>query len=406
MADENKLAEMIGEVGKSLADVKERVQNMGADFTEKMKATGEVSQSAKDNVDKALTEMGTIATRLSDLEKRAAREKDNEGAAMPMSIGERVVSSDAFKASDLSGGGRGSVRVRMERSDITSANTTTGAGRSAGTSLVPGQRVPGIIAPPDRTLTIRDLLAPGTTASSSIEYVQETGYDNKAAVVPETTPKPYSNITFDLKTANVRTLAHLFKASRQILDDAPGLQSYIDARAEYGLRYVEELQLLKGDGQGSNINGLIPQAQDFAAKFVPANATEIDTLRLALLQVTLAEYPASGYVLHPTDWAKIEMTKDAEGRYIVGNPINVLGPRLWGLPVVATQAMSVGRFLTGAFALAAQIFDRMDIEILLSTENDKDFENNMVTLRAEERLALAVYRPEAFVEGAIAPVTA
>ncbi|MCY1382155.1 Phage capsid family protein [compost metagenome] len=58
-------------------------------------------------------------------------------------------------------------------------------------------------------------------------------------------------------------------------------------------------------------------------------------------------------------------------------------------------------FLVGAFSLGAQIFDRLLAEILISTENDKDFEKNMVSIRAEERLAFSVYRPEAFVTGSL-----
>src|SRR5690606_38219409 len=115
------------------------------------------------------------------------------------------------------------------------------------------------------------------------------------------------------------------------------------------------------------------------------------------------EYPASGFVLHPTDWTKIELTKDLGGNYIVGNAQSPIGPSLWNLPVVQTQAISAGKFLTGAFNLGAQIFDRMGVEVLLSSENDKDFENNMFTIRIEERLALAVYRPEAFVSGDVNP---
>ncbi|MEG9312983.1 phage major capsid protein [Klebsiella pneumoniae] len=127
----------------------------------------------------------------------------------------------------------------------------------------------------------------------------------------------------------------------------------------------------------------------------------IDRLRLAVLQAVLAEYPASGFVLNPIDWAGIELTKDNEGRYIIAQPVNGGVPRIWGLPVVETQAMAQNNFLTGAFNMAAQIFDRMDIEVLLSTENEDDFIKNMVTIRAEERLALAVYRPEAFVTGTV-----
>ncbi|ECI3334359.1 phage major capsid protein, partial [Salmonella enterica subsp. diarizonae] len=204
-----------------------------------------------------------------------------------------------------------------------------------------------------------------------------------------------------LKTAPVRTIAHTFKASRQILDDAKGLASYIDARARYGLRFKEELQLLSGDGTGANILGIIPQASTFSPKVTLASATAIDRMRLAILQAVLAEYPASGFVLNPIDWAAIELTKDGEGRYIIAQPVNGSVARLWGLPVVETQAMTQNNFLTGAFSMAAQIFDRMEIEVLLSTENEDDFVKNMVTIRAEERLAMTVYRPEAFVTGQV-----
>ena len=401
MAD-NVLADKIGELGTSLASIKEQVQNLGADFTAKLAATGEVSTDLKTKTDKALSELGDVTTRLGELEKRAAREQEN-ATVEPRDIGDIVVASEKFKATDVSGGWRGAIRVGMERSDITSANTTVGAGRSAGTSLVPGARVPGIVTPPNRHFTIRDLLAPGRTSSSSVEFVKETGFTNSAAPVAEGAQKPKSDLTFNLFNTPVRTLAHIFKASRQIMDDAPALASYINARGTYGLKFVEENQILNGDGTGQNLHGILPQATAFAPAFAPASPTAIDRLRLAILQVILAEYPASGFVLHPTDWAKIELTKDAGGNYIVGSAQSPIGPSLWGLPVVQTQAIAAGDFLTGAFNLAAQIYDRMDVEVLLSSENVDDFEKNMFTIRIEERLALAVYRPEAFVTGDVNP---
>ncbi|KAB2712789.1 phage major capsid protein [Brucella intermedia] len=396
------LAEKIGELGQSLASIKEKVGNLATDFTTQLQQHGTVSTELTGKVDKALSELGDTTTRISELEKRAAREREDV-AQGPQDVGDIVVASEKFKSTDVSGAWRGSIRVGMERADITSGNTTVGAGRSAGTSLVPGQRVPGIIAPPNRQLTIRDLIAPGQTSAASVEFVKETGFTNSAAPVAEGTQKPKSDLTFDMETTPVRTLAHIFKASRQILDDAPGLASYINARGTYGLKFVEEGQLLNGDGTGQNLHGILPQASAFAPAFTPENETAIDRLRLAILQVILAEYPASGFVLHPTDWTKIELTKDLGGNYIVGNAQSPIGPSLWNLPVVQTQAISAGKFLTGAFNLGAQIFDRMGVEVLLSSENDKDFEINMFTIRIEERLALAVYRPEAFVTGDVNP---
>lgn len=384
----------------------DEVKKMGEKFMAEVRNSGDASKEAKAAVDKALTDYNTLSEQHKDLvakvatfEQEFAKRQERPEIQMPKSIGQQFVDSDAFKKLDKSGNYRGSIRVAVERSDITSLPATVGNNTSPSNSLVMATRVPGVVAPPERRMTIRDLLAPGQTSSSMIEYVQETGFTNNTAVVTEGATKPTSDITFELKTAPVRTIATLFKASRQIMDDAPALRSYIDARARYGLRYVEESELLSGDGTGAHIKGLIPSATAFNAAFVPTSRQRIDTIRLAILQTALAEFPANGIILNPTDWAQMQLLKDSQNRYLIGNPIDGNTPRLWNLPVVETQAMNATEFLVGAFDLAAQIFDRMDVEILLSTENSTDFEKNMLTIRAEERLAMAVYRPEAIIYG-------
>ena len=208
-----------------------------------------------------------------------------------------------------------------------------------------------------------------------------------AAPVAETALKPQSDLSFEMKTANVRTIAHWFKASKQVLDDVPQLQSYIDGRARYGLLYVEEQQLLAGDGTGQNLLGLIPQATAFNEALLGVGDTKIDVIRRAILQVRVAEYRASGIVMSPGDWADIELVKDDSGRYIWSNPTVNNGQNLWGLPVVDTNSMPSGEFMVGAFNIAATVFDRETANVEVSTENEDDFVKNMVTIRAEERLA-------------------
>jgi HK97 family phage major capsid protein len=178
------------------------------------------------------------------------------------------------------------------------------------------------------------------------------------------------------------------------------LQSYIDGRLRYGLAFKEEQQLLNGAGTGTDLNGVYTQATAFAAgTSIVTTPTKLDALLYAMLQGVLAELPATGHVLNPIDWTNIRSTKDTQGRYIVGDPNSTMDGSLWGLPVVATQAMTNGTFLTGAFQLGAQIFDRMDARVEISTEDSDNFRKNLVTILAEERLALAVYRPEAFIKG-------
>ena len=290
----------------------------------------------------------------------------------------------------VDGGGRsGCAVVRVKT--VTSAN--------AGAAVPPDYR-PEIIGLPQRRMTVRDLMLPGTTASNAITYVRETGFTNSAAPTAENTRKPESTLTLESVIQSVITIPHFLKAAKQILDDAPQLASFIDGRMRYGLQYAEELQLLKGSGVGLNLSGIYTQASAYSAPITPAGTLNprIDAIRLAMLQAFLAEYPPTGIVLNPADWAAIELTKDGQQRYILGDPQGVAQPRLWGLPVVETQAMTIDTALIGAFRPMAQVFDREEANVVIATENEDDFVKNMITVRAEERLAMAVYRPEAFVK--------
>lgn len=371
----------------ALKEIGDQLRAQAERSEKEIKAHAKMSEETKAKVDELLTKQGELQARLNAAEQEIVAGRNKSSDHQPKSLGQRMLDSEAF--ANVNSSWRGSLKVSAPRSEITTA--------TAGGWVQKDHA--GIILPAQRRMTVRDLIAPGQTDSNAIEYVRETGYTNSADVIAEGAQKPYSDIEFDQVTANVRTIAHLFKVSRQMLDDAPALRSYIDGRAIYGLQLAEERQLLFGDGTGQNIAGIVPTAEAFDAEFEPAEQTVIDRIRLALLQVALAEYAADGIVLNPVDWARIELTKDKESRYIIGQPAGATGNTLWRLPVVETQAMTAETFLAGAFGMGAQIFDRMAVEVLISTENDKDFEKNMATIRAEERLALAVYRPEAFVTG-------
>jgi len=362
------------------------------------KKNGKLSAETKETVDKMAVEFNalkdaekTLKAALGELEQHVAQMPLANAAKVVETVGQVVISSEALKtfAASVEGGKRLSIPVNA-------ALLSTGVADG----VVEPQRLPGIDTAPKQRLFIRDLIAPGRTGAPAIFWVQQTGFTNAAKVVAEGTTKPYSDIQFATKITPVTTIAHMFKASKQILDDFAQLQSTVDAEMRYGLKYVEEQEILFGDGTGVHLHGIVPQATAFAAAFEVEQQNGIDDLRLAMLQAQLARFPASGHVLHFIDWAKIELTKDTLGRYILANPAALTGPTLWGLPVVATEAPAFqGKFLTGAFNAAAQLFDREDANVVISTENADDFEKNMISIRCEERLALAVKRPEAFIYG-------
>jgi HK97 family phage major capsid protein len=399
MSDENKsVAELAAETKAAFDKKFDEVKALAESAIGKLEAGEKLTGSIKEQVDEALVVMNETKARLDEVEQRVAR-KGEEQVVNGKSAGYQFVENEEVKSflTNPSAGKR--IGVEMDYKAIISGLTTVADG-SAGDLVVParGPLVDGI----ERRMTVRDLLTPGNTNSSSIQYPVETGFTNSAATVTETagTAKPQSELQFDIRTASVTTIAHWVLATRQILDDAPMLRSYIDGRLRYGLRYAEEAQLLNGDGTGTNLNGIYTQATASTANLaVIASPTKLDVLRVAVLQASLAELPATGIVIHPTDWMTIETTKDSAGNYIIGDPAATIQPRIWGLPVVATQAMTVDKFLVGAFKLGAQIFDRQDARVELSTEDSDNFRKNLVTILAEERLALAVYRPLAFVKG-------
>jgi len=285
------------------------------------------------------------------------------------------------------------VNVPMHRKAITNSGST-------GAALnYPAQTVAPIVRPLQRRLTIRDLIAPGRTDSAAIFFPKESGFTNSANVVSEGSLKPESNLTFDPATEAVVTIAHWLRISKQMAADVPALVSYINGRLTYGLKLVEENQLLNGSGTGGNIEGIYTGATPYANLTSLPNETDIDKIRLAILQAELAYAEVNGIVLHPTNWALMELTKDTTGQYIFARPQDSATPRLWNRDVVATPAMSQGRFLVGDFAQHAQIFDREDASVAISAEDRDNFVRNMLTILVEERLALALYRAEAFIKG-------
>lgn len=366
------------------------------------KANGELDATKKMETETkaALETLSVTASELTEkclgLERKLAAGYEQMQQKDPETAGEVLTKSDAFKA--MQSGGSKFARVELKTAIV----NATGQNQP----LVPDMRVPGIIANPNRMMTIRDLLPVGRTSSNLIQFAKENVFTNNAGPQysspnRENVTKPESGITFTLANSPVVTLAHWIPVSRQVLDDAPQLQSYVNGRLMYGLKLEEEDQLLNGDGTGSNISGILDSGNYTAYNRTTTGDTAIDTLRRAITQGQLSEYMMDAFVLNPADWEQIELTKSTTGEYIMANPMNLAGPTLWGRRVVVTNAIAANTFLVGGFAMGAQIWDRMDAAVQISLEDGDNFKKNMATLLAEERLALTVYRPAAFISGSI-----
>jgi HK97 family phage major capsid protein len=385
---------LLGEVKTLLADHKTKSETLDKEVKEAGKATKETAEALAEVRDK----MGKMTAQLLELAQRQSV-APGSGPTKAKTLGEMFTECDSFKS--LQKLGKGNASMKISRDDLESKTTiTTGTLPQPTSGVIMPQRVPGIFGPQLRQLRVRDLLPQGNTTSNAIDYVKELAFTNAAAPVAEAAAKPESALTFQVAVAPVRTIAHWIPATNQVLDDFVQLRGYIDNRLTYGLKLVEEAQLLSGDGTGQNILGIIPQATAYDNNKTQAGDTKIDILRHAIGQARVAEFPVDGIVVNPVDWEAIELTKANTGEYIIGDPKGILPFTIWGRAVVETTAITAGQFLTGAFQMGAQIWDRQDVTIDVSTEHQDFFIKNMVAIRVEERLALTVYRPGAFIYGA------
>ncbi len=340
-------------------------------------------------------EMKEIQKRADEIEKKFGR-PDLAGGGQVKSLGEQFIDSDAFQAMKKANEYKSAPMRTKSLYQGSKAIITTADG--SGGALTGAQRANPDVFAPSRAFRLRDLLPVQPTQSNAIEFVQETGFTNAAAPVAETMLKPESALTFDILTESVKTVAHWIPASRQVLDDAGQLRAYIDNRLLYGLMLAEEQQILYGNGLSPNLSGILTNTgiQSYSWSAGEVGDSKIDAIRRAITLARIAEYPVNGIVLHPNDWEDIQLAKGDDGHYIWVN-VNEGGVmRLWSVPVVETTAIAEGEALVGSFNMGAMLWDREEANIRVG-EPDDYFTRNMVAILAEERLALTVFRPEAFV---------
>lgn len=328
-----------------------------------------------------------LSNTLDTVEKKMLR---GGGDPTPQSWGRQFIATKGEDLSDLAQRNSGSVQMNVKA-------LTTGAA-SGGPIDVPMRDQTNML--PQTRLPVRALLNVIATDSGTVEYASQTTRTNNAATVAEGAAKPESTYEWELKNIPTRVIAHFTKASNQIMSDAPQVQGMIDSELRYGLTLVEEQQLLFGNNTGSNLDGFTPNAEVYDATTLAGYtpATNIDTIGVGILQCTLADYMPTGMVLHPSDWWAMRLLKDTDGKYLLGDPQTVVAPSLFGLPVIVTKSMTAGSFLVGDFMSAGTLYDRWAPRVEVGFEND-DFTKNLITIRAENRLALAVKNGDALVYG-------
>ncbi|AAN01627.1 major head protein [Mycobacterium phage Quink] len=318
--------------------------------------------------------------------------------------------------------------------------------------------LPGIVEQLFYELSLADLISSRPVTSPNLSYLTESAAHNNAAAVAEAGTYPFSSEEFARVYEQVGKVANALTITDEGLRDAPELFNFVQGRLLEGIQRKEEVQLLAGGGY-PGVNGLLQRSTGFTAssasslfgatsatvsnvKF-PADGTNgafvgqdtVASLKYGRvvtgaagsgsgvagsyptaaeiaenvfdafvdIQLTLFQTP-NAVVMNPRDWELLRLTKDANGQYMggnffgnaYGNPVNG-GKNIWGVPVVTTPLIPLGTILVGHFAPSViQTARREGVTMQMTNSNGTDFVDGKVTVRAEERLGLLVYRPSAF----------
>ena len=303
----------------------------------------------------------------------------------PQMIGDLFVKSEAFTG--FKGGKQGPVAM-LENVDLKTLFQTA-AGWAPETI-----RTGKVVDFATRPIQIIDLIPPGTTNQTAIVYMEETTFTNAAAEVDEAGAKPEAALALTERSSSVRKIAVWIPVTSEQLEDVEGVRTYLNNRLGFMLRQRLDSQLLVGNGVAPNLAGILNVAG--IQTFVRAG-DRFDALYDAIKRVRVTGRAIPNVIImHPNDFQEVRLTRTDDGLYVLGNPDQVGPTRIWGLPVVESDAETEHTALVGDFPNFCQLFEKKGIDIQITDSHDNYFIYNKLVIRAEIRVAFPVYRPAAF----------
>lgn len=371
-----------------LNDIFKKLDEIDQKYSDTSKVSEKAYKDLGDQQLKFAQELSKVSAEVLALQKK--NEEYPEEGERKLSIGEKFVNTKGFKTLAADVRSKEHVRETFSTKSATVSTTTTGI---TDNFLGGVGTLPGVVSVPSRRLIVEGLIPHIPVSSGSMQMVKETGFTNGAAVVAEGSSKPETTFEFEKYNVNIETVAHWTKISEQLAADAPAVAAFINARMQYGLQAKIDSDILVGAGTSGALSGFLNTGNytDYSSSITPyaSGDTLIDFAARIQAELESLNYTPEYLILNPKDWTNLCLLKDGQKRYILGGPGQNVEKTLWGVPVITTGAMTSGKYIMADFTLGGAILDRQELTVDIDRTQD-DFIKNLLTIRVERRLGLAV----------------
>lgn len=426
----DQIKESLKPISDKMASVNAELAKMKAESEEQKTKLGSVDGVLKEQMGKLITEKGLLtdemALQIKEINQQETDKAITDLKAQFLSGGfnRRKTAFDEFnektKFSDIAKNGNNAIldkflnkTHKMDGSWVNKDYTPIDPVYSDVAGSV-GQNVrltrdPSIKFEPLRNLAMSDILPviPLTGGSLEIDRVKFFGdissgnsqFGGADYQLAQGDIKSQSVLKMEKITYTPKDIATWLPASRQSLDDVNGLQQLIGMFLPYSVQVKTNKAILNDSGVSGELEGINTIA---TAVSNVAGDNILDTVSRGFQLIQENDYtPGADYlVMNTADFWNFQRAKDGEQRYLFGDPKQLGGARIWGVPIVIQNDQPVGTWLAGNFAMGSQLRPIIGSAGLRMSDNvGIDFLRNRLVWLAEERVILANHLPSAYAKG-------
>jgi len=265
--------------------------------------------------------------------------------------------------------------------------------------VAPDLRLVPPVETPVRQIRVTQLVTSTTTDSDQVDYVRQTKRDDSAAETAPGTAYGEAAYEFEAKQAPVRDIGHFAPVHRRNLADEGQIRGVIEGQLAYGVEARLETQIVSGDGQGENLQGILETdgIGSIVRNVSSPVESRLEAIHRGITAVRLGLFMEPDAIgIHPSDYEACVFEKGSDGQYLLGPASQQTSRTIWGFPTSITTAFPEGTSLVGNYRLGATLYLRSGVALRASDSHSDFFTKRMVAILAELRAAFAVPLPEAF----------